>query len=356
MDDHIGEVEKSQTRAPLFGPVFSRMFRRNESYLFIIIVVFSAIITIINPSFLTLENFFDLIKSSAWMAILAMGVFIVLLSGGIDVSFTAIAIAGQYISVNLLIATGVDNIGFAFIISCSLGIALGAVNAFLISLFKLPTLITTLGTLSAFHGALLGFVGTKAVNTGQLPDCFKVFGLKYILVLARGDGTSYGLSVYFLFVVGVVVISWIILRFTILGRGIYAIGGNREAAQRSGFNIVGIQFFIYCFVGFLAGIMGVMHVSTIRYSNPNYIVGDELGVIAAVVLGGARITGGSGTILGTILGVALINILKKNLILIGLSAYWEQFFIGLIIIAGVSITYYQNKLRSSQRLIFVRES
>ena len=332
-----------------------RVFRRNESYLFLIVIVFSAVITLINPTFLTLENFFDLTKSSAGMAILAMGVLFVLLSGGIDVSFTAIAIAGQYISVNLLMVSGVDNIGFAFLISCSLGIAMGAVNAFLISLFRLPTLITTLGTLSAFHGAILYFVGTKAVNTGFLPNCFKVFGLKNILVLARPDGTNYGVSVFALFVLGVVVLTWVILRFTILGRGIYAIGGNREAAERSGFNIIGVQFFIYCFVGFLAGIMGVMHVSTIRYSNPNYIVGDELAVIAAVVLGGARITGGSGTILGTLLGVAMINILKKNLIMIGLSSYWEQFFIGLIIIVGVSFTYYQNKVRSSQRLIFIRE-
>jgi simple sugar transport system permease protein len=324
--------------------------------LLVIIVVFSAIITSINPSFLAMENLFDLIKSSAGMAILAMGVFIVLLSGGIDVSFTAIAIAGQYIAVNLLVALGVNNIILAFVISCCVGIILGAVNAFLISQFKLPTLITTLGTLSAFHGALLTFVGTKAFNPGQLPNCFQEFGLTNILTLVRPDGTQYGLSIYLLFVFAVVLMVWIILRFTLVGRGIYALGGNREAAQRSGFNIVGIQFFIYCFVGFLAGIMGILHVSTVNYSNPNYIVGNELAVIAAVVIGGARITGGSGTILGTILGIALINILKQNLILIGLSSYWEQFFIGLVITLAISITYYRIKIRSRKLLIFARES
>ena len=125
--------------------------------------------------------------------------------------------------------------------------------------------------------------------------------------------------------------------------------------ERAGFNITRIQYFIYCYVGFLAGIMGVMHVSMIRYSNPLYIVGDELHVIAAVVLGGARITGGSGSLLGTMLGVAMIVVLQKNLVLIGLSSYWQQFFVGLIIIVGVSITYYQSLRRSNQRVVFAKE-
>jgi len=333
--------------------MLKKIFKHNETYLFFVLVVFSIVITIINPSFLTFENFFDLIKSSAGMTILTMGVLIVLLSGGIDVSFTAIAIAGQYISANVLIASGIDNLYLAFLISCSSGIALGAINALLISIFELPTLITTLGTLNVFHGALLAFVGTKAINTAQLPNCFKLFGHKDLYTLMRADGTNYGLSVYVLPLIGVIILTWFILRFTMLGRGIYAIGGNKEAAKRAGINIVGIQFFIYCYVGFLAGIMGVMHISLIRYGNPMYIVGDELSVIAAVVLGGARITGGSGSILGTLLGVAMITILQKNLVLIGLSSYWHQFFIGLIIIAGVSTTYYRNKLISKRSIALI---
>jgi len=329
-----------------------RIFSHSEIYLFFIIIIFSIILTSINPSFLTLENLFDLTKSSAGIGILAVGFFIVLLSGGIDVSFTAIAIAGQYISANVLMATGADNIYLAFLISCSVGILLGAINGLLISVFKLPTLIVTLGTLSAFHGALLAFVGTKAINTAELPDCFKVFGHNNIFVLTRADGTSYGLSVYALILLGVVIISWLILKYTMLGRGIYAIGGNRDSAIRAGFNIVGTQFFIYCYAGFLAGIMGVMHISLLRYSNPMYIVGTELGVIAAVVLGGARITGGTGSIIGTLLGVAMISILEKNLVLMGLSSYWHQLFVGLIIIIGVSITSYQNKRRGISNLTF----
>ncbi len=334
---------------------FKKLLKYNETYIFLVLIIFSTVITFINPTFFTLENMFDLLKSSSGMAILAMGVFIALLSGGIDVSFTAVAIAGQYIAVNVLTAVDIDSLALAFLISCSVGIALGAINAFLISIFKLPTLITTLGTLSMFHGGLLAFVGTRPFNTGDIQDCFKSFGHANLFNLARADGTMYGLSVYVLILLGVVIVSWIILRFTMLGRGVRAIGGNMEAAKRAGFNIHRIQFFIYCFVGFLAGIMGVMHISLLRYSNPHYIVGTELSVIAAVVLGGTRITGGSGSILGTLLGVAMIVVLEKNLVLIGLSSYWHKFFIGLIILFGVSITYYQNLRRMNQRTVFTKE-
>jgi simple sugar transport system permease protein len=339
-----------------FKQVLIKVFRKNESYILLFIIVFAIITTIINPSFFSLENLFDLIKSGSEMAILALGVFIVLLSGGIDVSFAAVAIAGQYIAVSLLVNLGINSILMAFLISCSVGVTLGAVNAFLIHRFKLPTLITTLGTLNAFHGALVAFVGTRAYNPGQLPECFENLGFATIFSISRPDGSTYGLSVYFLFLIGVVLLVWFILRFTLIGRSIFALGGNREAAVRSGFNIGKIQFFIYCFVGFLAGIMGIINVSTINYSNPNSIIGSELAVIGAVVIGGARITGGSGTITGSILGVVLINLLKKNLILMGVPSYWEQVIFGLIMIAAISTTYYRIKRRSREKLLFVRES
>ncbi|MDK2963279.1 MAG: simple sugar transport system permease protein [Verrucomicrobiota bacterium] len=326
------------------------LFKHNETYLMLIILIFSIGLTLINPVFMTWENMFDLLKSSAGTAILAVGVFLVLLSGGIDVSCTAIAIVGQYISINVLIATGIDSVALAFLISILIGVSLGAINAVFISIFNIPTLITTLGTSSLFHGLLLEFVGTRAVNAGDLPDKIKTFGKINILTITRADGSTYGLSVFFLILIAIVALTWFILKYTMIGRGIYAIGGNREAAQRTGYNIRKIQFFIYCYAGFLAGVMGVLHLTLIRYSNPNYLVGTELNIIAAVVLGGTRISGGSGTLTGTLMGVALITILEKNLILIGLSSYWQKFFIGLIIVLGVTITYIQNKISTRKNL------
>jgi len=332
------------------------LLKRNEFYLLLVILVFSAAITIVNPAFLTIENLFDLVRSSSGMAILAVGFFMVLLSGGIDISFPAVAIVAQYITVNAIIALGIDNLALAFAIAVAIGIAFGAVNAFFISVFRIPTLIVTLGTMNIFHGAMLEFVGTKAINAGQMPNCFKAFGLVDILSLPRGDGTFYGLSVFFLIILGVILVTWVILRFTVLGRVIYAIGGNPEAVRRSGFNLVRVQFFIYCYVGLLSSVMGIMHVSLISYSNATYIINSELlHVIAAVILGGASILGGTGTLTGTILGVIMISILEKNLVMLGLSSFWQQFFVGLIIVLGVSITHIQKRLRTRGSLAMFKD-
>jgi len=330
-----------------------RLLKQHESFLFLVIILYSIFITNLNSNFLSFENLFDLGKSSAVMGIMAIGVFVVLLSGGIDLSFTAIAISGQYIAANVLIASGVDNIFLAFLVSCTVGVALGAINGFLISHFKIPTLIATLGTSSVFHGALLTLVGTKAINSAQLPDCFKIFGSYDVLVLTKPNGVNYGLSVFVIIFIFLALMTWFILKYTMLGRGIYAIGGDLDSAIRSAFNVARTQFFIYCYVGFLAGIAGVLHISLIRYGNPTYLVGDELSVIAAVVLGGTRITGGTGTIIGTIMGVAMLTILNNSLILVGLSSYWHTFFVGLIIVISVSLTSYQNK-RSIGNIIFKR--
>ena len=128
-----------------------KIFSQSEVYLLLIIIIYSVFVAFLNPSFLSLGNLFNLSKSSASMGILAIGVFVVLLSGGIDISFTAIAISGEYIAVNVLLASGVDNIFFAFLISCLVGVSLGAINGLLVSYFKIPTLIATLGTLNIFH-------------------------------------------------------------------------------------------------------------------------------------------------------------------------------------------------------------
>lgn len=333
--------------------MFAKLLKRNETYLFFVIMAFGFSVTMINPSFLTLENMFDLIKSSSGMAILAIAFFVGLLAGGIDISFPAIAIAGQYIAVNSLIALGVDNLMLAFLISCTVGTAMGALNAFFISKFRMSALIVTLGTANIFHGALLVFVGTRAVNTGQLPDCFKAFGHLQLLTLARADGTTYGLSIFAVLLACTFLMTWLILKHTLLGKSIYAIGGSYESSKRAGISINRTLFFVYSYIGFLSGIMGVMHLSLIRYSNPNYIVDTELlKVIAAVVIGGSRITGGSGTLVGTLLGVIMMVILEKNLVLIGLSSYWHQFFTGLVIVIGVSVTHYQGKLQSKKSLSF----
>ena len=133
-----------------------------------------------------------------------------------------------------------------------------------------------------------------------------------------------------------------------MARGIYALGGSREAAERAGFNIPRIQYFIYGTVGFLAGIGGIIYASLNRQANPQELVGSELNVIAAVVLGGASITGGRGTVIGTILGVVLVVTMNTSLILIGVPSEWQRVVIGLIILIGTGLPALQAQ-RSAKR-------
>jgi len=138
-----------------------------------------------------------------------------------------------------------------------------------------------------------------------------------------------------------------------LGKSVYALGSSPVAAQRAGLNIASIRYFVYSYMGVLAGIMGIIYAAEVRSLNPISLVGEELTIIAATVLGGAKLTGGRGTVLGTFFGVLIISVLNTTLILIGLSSSWNNFFVGIIILLSVGITAFRNKKESEKNLIFL---
>jgi simple sugar transport system permease protein len=329
------------------------MLKRSEVYLAAFLLAFALLVHGMSGTFLTASNLLDLARTSSGFSIVALGVFIALLSGGLDVSFFAVAISGQYIALNVLIAADIDSLFLGFLISCSVGATLGFVNGFLISKFKLPTLITTLGTLSVFHGLLLTFVGSHGINSADMPESFIRFSRANLFTFTTASGETHGLSVFVGIAAAVYLVSWLLLRYTVLGRSVLVIGGNVESAHRTGLNVRRIQLFVYTYVGFLAGMTGIISGSMLRFVAPTMLVGRELDVIAAVVLGGAKITGGKGTIIGTILGVLIFKVLETSLVLVGLSSLWHRFFVGIIILVGVSITAYQTKRHRAKNLIFL---
>ncbi|MBM3705248.1 MAG: ABC transporter permease [Actinobacteria bacterium] len=326
-----------------------RIFRQNEIYVFFIMIILMIVITGFNRYFFTLENFFDLLRGHSFEGILAIGFFMVLLSGGIDVSFTAVAVVGMYLGVMTVVKTGINNIWLAIAVAVFVGLILGAINAVFIGVFKIPTLITTLGTLTAYQGALMSYLqATHQTVISNPPQSVINFGKAVLFRIERPDGKILELSIFSLIFIGITIITWLILKYTTLGRSIKALGGNMEAARRAGINILGTQFFIYCYVGALAGIAGLMLGSYLRYVDPLYLVGNELTIIAAVVLGGASIMGGRGTIIGTVLGISVITIINTSLVLMKIPSYFQQAVIGGIIVISVSITAYRQKLRERQ--------
>jgi simple sugar transport system permease protein len=310
--------------------------RPNECLVALAILILSVSMGLVNPVFFSLDNLSDLLRGGIVIGILALGVMVALVSGGIDVSFTAIAAFSFYAATRLLVDLGYEgNVVPAFLLSGLLGLTLGSVNAFFISLFRLPTLIVTLGTLSLFRGVLLTFVGSEYITPPSARDD-RVLEAES---LERDDGRG-----------GLLPSS---PRFPAAGGGGTADrlhpapnsvrpghlrpGGAPEAAERAGFNVVFLQFFIYAYIGLLAGVAGMVHVSLVRIANPFDLVGMELNVIAAVVLGGARITGGHGTVTGTLLGVGLVVLINNNLILLGVPPYWQKVLIGMLILLGTGL-------------------
>jgi simple sugar transport system permease protein len=319
----------------------SRILHRHEFYLAATLAMLASIIAIINPAFLSLSNLFDLCKSSTVLGILALGVLIVLLSGGIDISFTAVAALSMYVTSKVLLAVGYSgSVIIAFLFAGCLGLLLGLFNAFFVSCYRLPTLIVTLGSASVFRGFLLAFIGTRIVTS--LPAGMVDFSKHSLFTTMLPGGETIGLSTSFLLFIGAAAMVWVLLRYTMLGKGIYALGGNPEAAARAGFNIARLQFFIYGLVGFLSGVAGLTHACTMRNANPFDLVGAELVVIAAVVLGGASITGGRGTVAGTVLGVFLLVTINNSLILLGVPSYWQKVLIGGVIVVSTGITASRN--------------
>lgn len=318
------------------------IWTRNETLVALVIVAFCALAAASDPGFLSVATLTDLLRGGIVLGIFAVGALIVLISGGIDVSFSAIAAFTMYVTAMALNAAMPWMPWWgALLMGMGVGACLGAINGVLIAFMGLPTLIVTLGTLSIFRGFMLTFIGQKQITT--LPPGMREFGRMMLVRGENADGSFYSLHAAFLVTVGAIVLTWAILHRTVLGRQIFAIGGSVESARRIGINVRGVQFFVYVYVGVLAGLAGIIHSSLARVANPFDLVGLELSVIAAVVLGGARLAGGHGTLTGTVLGVALIVLVRNSLIVLGIPATWQSVAIGVLILIGTGLPAWQAK-------------
>jgi simple sugar transport system permease protein len=307
---------------------------------FIVLCVLAALVLLlgaVNPAFYSLGNLFSLLKGSVILGIFSLGVLVVIVSGSIDISFTAIAAFAMYCTGKLMLRFFPDGpLLSALALAAVIGLLLGGVNALFVAYFRMPALIVSLGTASAIRGFMLAFIGVRIIN--NLPAAHIAFSRTSLVELADSTGRIVNLPAAILVYVALVIVVWLLLRYTMLGRGIYALGGDPVAAERAGFNVRGIQVFIFCFVGVLSGIAGVLHSTYMRNANPFDIVGTEMMVIAAVVLGGASITGGKGSVFGTVIGVLFIVIIDNSLILAGIPSYWQRVATGLIIVLSTAAT------------------
>ena len=327
----------------------------NELFLVIAILVLSLIIGLSDPVFFSIATPFDLVRSSLIEILFALGLLLVLVSGGIDISFPIVGIFAGYTSVVIMQTYGLDtySLWIPLVLAAIVGAILGSINALLIAGFGLPTLIATLGTAGMFRGFLLTYVGSAFLS--NIPLGLDQFATADLISIETSGGTLARLHVLVIPVLILAVAIAFLMRRTMFGRTIFAIGGSEESARRMGMNVRWAKAQLYILVGTLSGVAGVLFISLQRKADPYDLAGTELEIIAAVVLGGASIMGGYGTVTGTILGVLLINLIKDNLILLGVDGAWQRAAIGLMLLIGVCSQAISDKRRLKQAVTVSEE-
>jgi len=318
-----------------------KLLKRNEFYVSVVIVLLIILIQGKSGQFFTSNNLVDLARSCILPGILTLGITIEIIAHSIDVSFPAIAMITMYSVTEVATSAGYTGpVWILFLAAALMGTVLGSINGVLAAWLKLPTLIITLATSSIYMGIMQGVLKCRVIAV--MADPLERLSETYLFVAQNKEsGLTSPLPVLFLLLIAVILVVGVMLKYTMLGRSIYAFGGDPVSAQRAGFNTVFIQIFVFAFMGCLAGLGGMTRTVLTGSCQPTTLDGYEMTCIAAAVLGGTRLSGGVGTVKGSLLGVLLMMIVSNNLILLGIPTYWSKFVTGVFIILGIGISSYQ---------------
>lgn len=290
-------------------------------YLLILLIIISSFLS---KNFFTLDNFLNVIRQMSSTVILAAGMALVIITAGIDLSvgsvvaLSSMAVAGAMDSWNF-------NIGFAIIFAIIIGVVIGTINGLLIGYFKISPMIVTLATMNGSRGiAMLYNDGAQIIG---LPSGFKTIG----------RGSILGLPVPILIAIVIVLIIFSLSRYTVIGKYFYAIGSNEKVAMLAGINIVKTKVIAYLLCSICASIVGVIFASRLNMGDPTVGSGLEMDAIASVILGGINLYGGSGNILGAVIGATFMAVLGNSLNLIGISTFWQMIVKAVVLIIAALV-------------------
>jgi len=290
---------------------------------FVALVIMVVFLALASPHFLTTDNVFSIIRSFSFVAIMAIGETLTIITAGIDLSVGSIlGLSGCLSAIALHAGWPV----FATILVGLLsGTVIGFLNGELITRLRLPPFIVTLGMLSMARG--LAYVVTRGWPVSGLPQNFMQLGQGYIWIV----------PIPVLFMIGFAILASIFLNKVVIGRQLYAIGGNEEASRLSGVPVNKVKVIAYTISGFAAALAGVLLIARLGVAQSVAGQGYELDAIAASVIGGTSLMGGEGTVSGVIIGAAIMGVLRNGLVLLGVSAFWQQFALGAIIVVAVAL-------------------
>ncbi|MBC7251231.1 MAG: ABC transporter permease [Anaerolineae bacterium] len=298
-----------------------------ELGVFLILLAMGVFLSLYTDTFLTSTNIFNILRAFSWIAISAFGQCMVIITAGIDLSVGSVmALAG--LASAMLLVRGVS-VPVAVLAGLLTGLIVGLLNGFMITKGKLPPFIATLGSMFMARGLCYGVTGGWPVR--GLPQAFRNLG-QYDIPIA-----GLGVPLPLIFMLVFAALTSIFLTRTVWGYRIYAVGGNEMATALSGINTDRVKIMVYSLSGLLTGIGGVLMTARLGVAAPTAAAGYELDVIAAVVVGGTSLAGGEGTILGVLIGAAIMQVLRNGLVLMGVSAYWLQAVQGLVIVVAIML-------------------
>jgi len=287
----------------------------------VVILLIAAILGILSPTFLSYGNLSDLLMRMSPLGMLAIAETIVFIGGGFDLTI------GVVMALSAAVCGSLYSMGLPFplaIVAALLsGIVAGLINAILIVQLKLQSFIVTLATMTMFRSVVHAMLKGNVLT--EIPEGF--LELRYVYL--------WGIPLLFIVLVVVAVAMIVMMRYTTIGRSIFAVGGNGRTAFLSGVYVTRVQYFLYCLSGFIAAVAGLLYTVRVRAVIPDTGVNAPLEVVTAVLIGGTSIAGGKGSILGSLLGILAMFILLNGFSLLGLNPFWEVIILGLILICVV---------------------
>ena len=326
----MSTLDSTSLAAPHRPGLFLRLLAVREIPILLVLAMLVSLAGVINPRVITADNGKNVLMAVPLLLIVAMGQMMVILTAGIDVSVGSImGLAGMLVGICFR-DHYLNSLPLGCVLALLIGAVLGSLNGVLIAFCAVPPIVATLGTLGAFRGLVFIVSDNRQINAYQLPDSLDRLG-------REGPAFLYGYVPWLVVIAfAFVLAAGLFLRYSRLGRDIYALGGNADAARLRGIPVRFVTFATYMLCGACAGFAGLLYASRFGTINPGAIgKGFELQVISAVVVGGVSIFGGSGSVLGVVLGCILLGTINMALIVLGAPEAWQATSYGLIILAAV---------------------
>jgi rhamnose transport system permease protein len=326
------------------GALLGRLARSREATLAGVVVVLGLLVWLEAPSFLSSTNLISVTSLTAIVAIAAVGEALVIITKNIDLSVESTMGLVAFVVAVVLKDENVP-VAEAWAIGIGLGLALGMVNGIVITIFRVPSIVATLGTLSIFRGLTYLVANGREITNSDLPAGYT----------DPSSQTFFGVPLFVLLAIAVVIVAALALRYTVFGRAVYAVGSNEEAAATIGVRARSTVFLVFAVSGMLAGVAGVLWGIQFGQLYASSASGESLAVIAAVVVGGVSIAGGSGTVVGAAIGALFLGLINNALVVLNLPQEWLQVIYGAVILVAVAtdalvqVRAQRAKARSRQR-------